>query len=140
MPTERFACLAGGAGLMLVLFLAGARLGWPVTSYAQSACACKPKHKQQTVERIPLRECSQACQVRQGRQCQTDLQTTGPGYRLLSSQFPSRVDGIGPGELGANVCKSRVYEAMQAAARQVPGTDATASRPGVKRGQVFAGM
>jgi hypothetical protein len=29
MPTERFACLVGGAGLMLALLLAGARVGWP---------------------------------------------------------------------------------------------------------------
>jgi len=28
MPIERFACLAGGAGLMLVLLL-GTRAGWP---------------------------------------------------------------------------------------------------------------
>ena len=29
MPTERFACLAGGAGLMLVLLLTTAPVGWP---------------------------------------------------------------------------------------------------------------
>ena len=42
--------------------------------------------------------------------------------------------------LDVYVCKTQVYEAVQAAAKQVPGTHAPASWAGVKRRQVFAGV